>query len=144
MKNFVSFLGLSLSLFLFCLAAPVEARLLPRFRNASGGGRKSTGSGVIVSPRLSSDRKALNVYFANLNKTNEITYMLSYQTNGKDEGVYGSIDSSSGSSVSRKLLFGTCSSGVCRYHTNISGMKFEVTVELPSGKKAIRRYRVRV
>jgi len=136
------FLFLSLLFFIFVI--PVEARLLPRFRSSSAGSRKGTRSGVIVSPRLSADRKALNVYFANLNKTQNVTYMLSYQTNGKDEGVYGSLDSSSGNTVTRKLLFGTCSSGVCRHHTGITGMKFEVTVELLSGKKAIRRYRVRV
>ena len=144
MKKFISIFSLLLLFFLFRLVVPVEARLLPRFRNTSGGSRKSTGSGVIVSPKLSSDRKALNVYFANLNKASEVTYMLSYQTKGKDEGVYGSIDSSVGNSVTRELLFGTCSSGVCRYHTNITGMKLEVTISLPSGKRALRRYRVRV
>ncbi len=142
MKKFILFF--SLPLFFFCLKASVEARLLPRFRSSSAKTVRPSGSSVIVSPRLSPDRKALNVSFANLNKTSEVTYTLSYQTNGKDEGVYGSIDSSAGNSVTRELLFGTCSSGVCRYHTNITGMKLEVTVELTSGKKALRRYRVRV
>jgi hypothetical protein len=140
MKSFFSLLGL----LFFIFVIPVEARLLPRFRSSSGAGRKTAGSGVIVSPRLSSDRKALQVYFANLDKAKEVSYTLSYQTNGKDEGVYGLIDSSTGNTTTRELLFGTCSSGVCRYHTGITGMKFEVTVELPSGKKAVRRYRIKV
>lgn len=142
MKNCILFF--SLPLLFFYLAISAEARLLPRFRGSAARTARSSGSSVIVSPSLSPDRKALNVYFANLGKANEVSYTLSYQTNGKDEGVYGIIDSSSGSTATRELLFGTCSSGVCRYHTNITGMKFEVTVELPSGKKAIRRYRVRV
>jgi len=67
-----------------------------------------------------------------------------YQTNGKDEGVSGTIDSSSGLSVTRELLFGTCSAGVCRYHPNITGMKLEIVSELSNGKQTLRRYKIRI
>ena len=128
---------------LFLSADLANAKLLPRFRSAP---KKSTGvsSGVVVSPRLRSDRKALNVFFNNLNKAKNVTYTLIYQTGGKDEGISGSIESSSGNSTTRELLFGTCSAGVCRYHANISNMKLEIITELPSGKRLLRRFRNRV
>jgi len=141
MKKFIVFF--SLLLFFFYLARCAEAKLLPRFRSSSVGFRRPSTSGLAVSVRLRADRKALNVAFANLDKVKEVTYTLSYQANGKEEGVYGTINSSSGNTAAREFLFGTCSSGVCRYHTNISQMKFEVVAELFTGKKTIKRYRIR-
>ena len=118
-------------------------KILPRFKMIKKGGGSSY-SGVVVAPRLRGDRKALNVYFSNLSKAKNVTYTLIYETNGKDEGVSGSLDSSGGDAANRELLFGTCSSGVCRYHSSISSMRFEVVSELTSGKKLLRRFRIRV
>lgn len=134
---------LLLVVFLFA-SKPVEAKLLPRFAKSGQAGRGRYTSGVGVSAYLRGDRLALVVNFNNLNKANSVSYTLSYQTNGKDEGIGGVIDSSGGSSASRELLFGTCSSGVCRYHTNIANMKLEVTSELTSGRKTLKRFRIRV
>lgn len=130
---FLAFLFINLNLILDVNAQ----RLLPRFR----GVKKTVGSSV--SARLRGDRKALNVSFSNLKKARNVMYILMYQTNGKDEGVSGSIDLSS-DSTTRELLFGTCSSGVCRYHTSITNMKLEVTSEMTSGKKTLKRFRIRV
>ena len=104
----------------------------------------TAGSGVGTSVRLRSDRKALLVYFSNVSKAKSVSYVLMYQTNGKEEGVGGSIDSAAGNSAQRVLDFGTCSAGVCRYHSNITQMTFEVTIDLPNGKKTLRRFRIRV
>lgn len=129
--------------FLSVLLGPVEAKVLPRFRIArKTGGAVAVGS--VVSARLRSDRQALLVTFSNLQRVNNAAYTLMYQTNGVDQGVSGSLDSAAGNSVSRELLFGTCSSGVCRYHGNITNMKFEVVSELPNGKRVIKRFRIRV
>lgn len=128
----------------FLIISNVEASLLPRFRSLARTARRGSYSGILVSPRLRSDRKALIVNFANLKKVKNVTYTLIYQTNGRDEGVSGSLDASSGDAVTRELLFGTCSSGVCRYHTNISNMRLEVNTELTSGKRTVKRFRVRV
>ncbi len=135
--------GIVIYLAIFILLAKVEARVLPRFKS-KGTARVSVYSGLIVSPRLRADRKALLVTFNNLQKVKNATYTLIYQTDGKNEGVSGSVDSSAGNSLSRELLFGTCSSGVCRYHANISSMKLEITSELPSGKRSIKRFRIKI
>lgn len=49
--------------------------------------------------------------------TTEIEYELSYSTKaGSIEGVFGSIEIKGESKVTEEITFGTCSSGVCRYH----------------------------
>jgi len=128
----------------FVFSGAVEAKLLPRFKKASSGRQQIVSySGLVISPKIRSDRQALIVTISNLQKVNSVTYTLMYQTNGEDQGVNGTLDSSSGSSVTRELLFGTCSD-VCRYHQNISSMKFEVVSQLPNGKKTLKRYLIRI
>jgi len=133
---------LLLSLFLF--ASSVEAKLLPRFsspaRSSGGGGG---GGSLVVSPKLRGDRRALNVYFGNLSKAKSVSYILTYRGNDSDQGAMGSVDVASGNTT-RELLFGTCSTSVCTYHQGISNMRLEVTIELTSGKKIVKRYRVKV
>ncbi len=131
---------LSLLVFLF-VASKVEAKVLPRFR--TGGTGVITSSGVGVYPRFRADRLGLTVSFSNLQKANTVQYTLVYETEGKQEGVSGSIDSSGGPSATRELLFGTCSD-VCRYHTGLSNMKLEVITELTSGKRTMKRFRIRI
>jgi hypothetical protein len=134
---------LVLTITVFLSGAPIaEARILPRFGKAT---TRATSSfkGVSVSARLRADRKALLVTFGGLQNATGVTYTLTYQTDGKEEGISGSVDSSV-NSVTRELLFGTCSAGVCRYHSNITNMKLEVVSNLTSGKKSIRRFRIKV
>lgn len=127
----------------FIFTSGVEAKLLPRFTKTSNAGQRVVASGLVVSPKLRGDRQALTLSLSNLQKVNNVIYTLMYQTNGKDEGVGGTIDSSAGNSTTRELLFGTCSD-VCRYHSNITNMKLEIVSELPNGRKTLKRYRIRV
>lgn len=134
------------ALFLYFLTASTAvAGVLPRFQKAAKKPKAKVSSpGVSVSARLRSDRRAINIYLANLNKARQITYTLYYQTEGKDEGVSGSIGGASSDSVAREILFGTCSSGVCKYHTRITNARLEILTELLTGKKTLRKFRIRV
>ena len=67
-----------------------------------------------------------------------------YQSSGVYQGVSGTLDSSSGNSVTRELYFGTCSSGVCRPHGDLNNMKFEVISELTNGRKTLKRFKIRI
>lgn len=130
---------------LMVTASSVDARVLPRFR--SGAPASSSGaspSTVSVSPRFMSGKSGLRVSFNGISNAKKISYMLSYETNGKQEGVAGTITSADGNSTSRDLLFGTCSSGVCRYHEGLKNMKLEVRSDLKNGKTAVRRYRIKI
>lgn len=130
--------------FLFLGAQAAQARVLPRFRNAPVRTGAQAASGLTISAKLRADRKALFVSFGNLNKVVSVVYTLMYKTDGVDQGVSGTLSAVSGSGSSRELLFGTCSSGVCRYHQNITNMKLEVVSELPSGKRTLKRFRIRI
>ena len=122
----------------------VEAKgILPHFKNLSTKGRV-VASGAFVSPRMRADRRAIVVTFGNLKSVKSVSYALIYQTESSQEGASGSIDSSVGNSATRELLFGTCSSGVCRYHTGIKNARLEITTFLKNGKRTIKRFRIRV
>ena len=129
----------------FVFTGSVEAKLLPRFKGSGNVGKRqaTSYSGLIISPKIRSDRLALILNISNLQKVNSVTYTLMYQTNGEDQGISGTLDSSSGSSATRDLLFGTCSD-VCRYHQNISNMKLEVVSLLSNGKQTLKRYRIKI
>jgi len=138
-KNFVL-----LFVFLF-LVFPVQAKVLPRFVGGVKSGGGSSSSAFVVSPKLRGDKRALSIYFGNLSKVKNVSYVFTYQGNGMDQGAMGSVDASSGNSTTRELLFGTCSTNnVCIYHSNISSARLEVTIEQLSGKKTIKKYRIKI
>lgn len=143
----LKYMRLTIIIFILFLGfAPLSyAKILPRFATnvKSSGKSVKAPTGILISPKLRTDRKALTVYFSNLQAAKQVTYTLMYQTNGKEEGVRGSISGSVGS-ANRELLFGTCSSGVCRYHAGITDMRLEILTELTSGKKTLKKYKIKV
>jgi len=143
--QFALFLILFLVVFIFPSGA--QAKLLPRF-TATGSGVSTrapavSSKSVVIVPRFLPARNGLSVSFSGIQNANTVSYMLTYTTNGKEEGVTGSIDTSS-NIAKRELLFATCSSGVCTNHGKITNMRLEITSKLKSGKTAIRRYKIRV
>ena len=131
-------------IFLFSLIKnDAYARILPQAKISKTIPLKTLSASIIVTPKIRNDRHALIIYFSNLQNAESISYMLIYKTNGQEEGAGGSVKPSEGS-ASRELLFGTCSKNVCRYHTNISNMTFETTAQLKSGKKLIKRYKIKI
>lgn len=126
-------------IFLFIVSSQIvyAKKKLPAKRKTVGG-----GVGAIISPKLRGDRLALIVNFSGLLKVNSLSYALSYDTNGIPQGVVGTI-APTYDTTQRELLFGTCSAGVCRYHSNLTNMKLTVTSNLKSGKRAIKTFRVK-
>lgn len=123
----------------------IEAKVLPQAAKASfKTATKATGMGINITPRLRSDRRALIVYFSALQNAKSVSYSLTYDTSTQPEGAIGSVPITSPSSTSQELLFGTCSKNVCRYHTGIKNAKLEVSYTLKSGRKYIKRYRIKV
>lgn len=137
-------IAIALIVFFSLTVQSVSGKTLPQ---AKGGktivSKKLSGSGISVTPKLRGDRKALLIYFSNLQNSNSISYLLTYETNALRQGVEGSAKPSEGSAT-REILFGTCSANVCSYHNNITNMKLEVTAELKSGKTLLKRYKIRI
>lgn len=137
----VFFLLIFLTSLIFTTQA--TAKVLPQARGKTNVVPRVASSGITVSPRLRNDRKALIINFGNLHNATSVSYTLVYKTSGQEEGVGGTI-SQVGNSATRELLFGTCSGNVCRYHTHITNARLEVTYTKKTGKKFLKRYRIKV
>lgn len=125
----------------------VEAKVLPQ--SLKGGSKaavtkSSGGTGIGVTPRLRGDRRALIVSFSNLQNAKSVSYSLTYNTSLQQEGAIGSLTLGGLSTTTQELLFGTCSRNVCRYHSGVNNARLEVSYTSKTGKKYIKRYKIKV
>lgn len=145
-NNSLCIIGLLVIGYWLFSSSPVEAvtrRKLPGQTGISPVRNTGGSSAFGTSAKLRADRKAVILSFSGLTQVTSVTYMFTYDSNGKTEGSQGVIrDASAGSS--RELLFGTCSSGVCRYHSGIKNARIEVTAKLKNGKTYIKKFKIKV
>ena len=145
MRRQISFF---LALILF-LTIPYQV-LAAKTRTSRGGGTGSTSGYVSTSGRVTtsvrfrSDRRAIVINFAGLSNASSVNYSLTYDSNGLAQGAVGTMTNIAGSSDSRELLFGTCSHGVCRYHTGITNARLVITSKLKSGITTRKSYKLKV
>lgn len=145
MKKVLILLTVLFSVFLFTKEA--QAKTLPQ---AAKEGKQtavvknSVNAGISVSPKLRADRRALIVNFGSLQNASSVSYALTYKTSQQEEGAIGTLNLNKASSQTSELLFGTCSKNVCRYHTGISNMRLEVSYTSKSGKKYLKKFRIKV
>lgn len=143
MKHILLFITILVSVSLI-IPQTSFAKVLPQAKGKKVTGKAIGGvAGISVYPKLRGDRRALSVSFGNLQNANSVQYALIYVTNGQEEGAGGSVDTKISTS-SRELLFGTCSKNDCRYHSNITNARLEVTSKLKSGKTSVKRYKIRI
>lgn len=141
------FLVLILLLFTFFIVTEdTQAKVLPQSIKSTVKQTISaqTGTSIGVSARLRGDRRALIVSFSSLQNASAVSYSLRYKTNGQEEGAMGALNLTGSSTDTTELLFGTCSKNVCRYHTNITEAKLEVTYTNKAGKRYLKRFRIKV
>lgn len=134
---------ISFSFFTFDAQAKTLPQVKKTVQKSQSSAKSATGSTILVSPKLRADRRALIVYFSNLQNASSVSYSLTYKTSEQEEGVMGSLGLN-GSNDRAELLFGTCSKNVCRYHTGVGDVKFEVSYTSKSGKKYLKRYKIKV
>lgn len=99
---------------------------------------------VVVNSSVASNKQFVTLYLANLQKTKNVQYELSYTTDGKAEGAGGTIVSKGKYSLSRKLLFGTCSNKVCRYHKKLKNAVLTVIITFQDGTSITKTIKLRV
>lgn len=134
---------LAVIFFMIFSVSSSEAKVLPQATKSAKQSVSKSSSGITVSPRFRADRRAVVVNFSNLQNAQSVSYTLTYTQKGQEEGAIGTLNPTS-STASQELLFGTCSKNVCRYHSNISNVKLEVLYTLKSGKKYVKRYRLKI
>ncbi len=133
----------ALSLFFFVQTA--EARMLPQAGKSGGKPAvKSNSSTIGVSPKLRSDRRAILVNFSGLKNAKNVSYQLIYTHDGQEEGAMGGLNLHGQPSESAEMLFGTCSNGICRYHRNIKDARLEVSYTSISGKKYLKKFKIKL
>jgi hypothetical protein len=87
---------------------------------------------VTLTPR--SDGREVTLRLDNVKDADRVEYELEYQAGSTIQGVFGTIDLAKEKlPVSKKLLFGSCSRGKCRYDENVSGGS--LTLRLEGGKE---------
>jgi len=72
---------------------------------------------VTLAPR--EDGKELTLEVSNIGNSSTIEYELVYLSQGLSRGVVGSIEYNGETSVSRKILLGSCSKNVCKYDEGV-------------------------
>jgi len=122
--------------------APVQAkRKLPVLKSASTA--KSTSANVTVKVKFRSDRKGVILNFGNLTAATGVSYDLIYDTRGTTQNAGGAVKISS-ATANTEVIFGTCSSGVCRYDSGISNAKLQVSITLKNGRKIVKPFKLKV
>lgn len=86
---------------------------------------------VTLTPRT--DGREFTLDISRIKKAETIEYELVYLTHGLSRGVIGSIDLEGEKTISRKLLLGTCSRGVCKYDEDVTEGTLTLRFRGPEG-----------
>lgn len=131
-----------------------DAKLLPQSvkSKVKQSAIKSNSTTIGVYPKLRPDRRALNINFTNLQNAKSVSYMLVYEhssqqadkTSSQEEAAMGALNLTGGSTSKNELLFGTCSKNVCRYHSGVHNARLEVSYTLNTGKKYLKKFKIKV
>lgn len=130
-----------LAIFVFMMLA---FSLVPHVDVHAAAKKTSKKATVAVSTYVAPNKQSISLYLANLQKTKSAQYELSYTTDGKPEGAGGTIATKGKYSLSRKLLFGTCSNKVCRYHKKIKNAVLTVIITFQDGTSMTKTFKLRV
>ena len=130
-------------LFILIIASPTDVFAKKKLPGVTT--KQSAGStkGVSTSVKFTSGKHGIVATFSNLDIASSVSYSLTYSSRGIQEGAGGSLTDLSGTQT-RELLFGTCSSGVCRYHKNPKNAHFTVTTALQNGKKVSKVFKLKI
>lgn len=145
-KQFFSIATLLLVVFgIFTFTKTAEAKVLPQAKTSTQRSNILRDfKGIGISPKMRKDRRAIIINFSNLQNASAVSYLLTYQTNIQEEGAIGSLNLAEPSNQTSELLFGTCSKNVCRYHTGIRDAKLDISYTLKTGKKYLKKYKIKI
>lgn len=99
--------------------------------------------GARVSVKFRPDRRGLLINFSSFGNAVSVTYTLTYNSNGIPQGAGGTATPET-AGEQREVLFGTCSAGVCRFHTNITNARLTIDSKLNSGLIIRKPYRIKI
>ena len=143
MRKKLIFLTLIAS-FLFLFASPSQAlrKRTRKPRESSGPSVSYSARGIQTNVRFRPDRQALLISFSNFDNVESVSYELLYNANGLAQGVGGMAVI--GDTETKTLFFGTCSSGVCTSHRNITNARLSIRSILKDGTVVLKPFRIKV
>lgn len=125
----------------------VEAakKFVPRSTSSTTVRRIASGGGISIPAvvRYRGDKQGIYLYFSNFNGFDSVSYSFTYTSNGIPQGAGGTITNNNNPSAQRELLFGTCSSGVCTYHHNLTNARMVLTAHFSTGRVASKLFRIK-
>lgn len=87
-------------------------------------------------------KNTINTRFLLLKNVKNVSYMLTYNTNGVPEGVMGNFDPNGRNQVSKNIFLGTCSANSCVKHKNIKDIKMEVVFTYKDNRTETKTYNI--
>jgi hypothetical protein len=82
----------------------------------------------------SADKHEVTLEIKNIKNTNTLEYELTYLSKDIPRGVVGTINLKEGeTSITRKILLGTCSRNVCKYDEGVTGGTLTLRLRGPEG-----------
>jgi hypothetical protein len=115
-----------------------------KFVTKKTAGKTVISSGSIPSiVKYRSDKLGILFSFANFNGIESANYSFTYNSNGNPQGAGGTIRASNNPTSERELLFGTCSTSVCTYHSGLTNARLVLTVKMTNGNTVTKSYRIK-
>ncbi len=144
MKKLIIFLLVLFSLFLV-ISNPTRVNAAKKFAPKKKTVRttKPVTAGIPASVRYRGDKQGILMSFPSFNGIEFVSYSFTYETNGTTQGAGGTIRQDNNPTSQRELLFGTCSSGVCRYHYNLNNARLTLTARFTNGRASTKVYRIK-
>jgi hypothetical protein len=105
--------------------------------------KNTSAQGIPAIVRYRSDKQGILLSLSNFNGLESISYSFTYETNGVAQGAGGNITASNNPTTQRELIFGTCSTSVCRYHYNLSNARLLLSAKYTNGRTATKTYRIK-
>jgi len=112
-------------------------------KNGVSTAKASSGGSIPAIVRKRGDGLGLLMSFSHFNGLQSVAYSFTYTTGGLQQGAGGQVTSGNSPTSQRELLFGTCSGGVCKYHTGVKNAKLVLTAAFTNGRKVSKSYRIK-
>jgi len=97
---------------------------------------------LAISARLTGWKQYLSLSFRGVASTKEISYELSYDSNGIGQQAGGMVNVADGN-VTKNLFLGTCSHNACVSHKNVSNVRLKVAYLTTGGQNITKNYKVK-
>ncbi len=102
-----------------------------------------SSSSIPTIVKYRSDKLGILFSFTNFNNIDSVNYSFTYNSNGNPQGAGGTVRASNNPTAERELLFGTCSTSVCTYHSGLTNARLVLTAKMTNGNTVNKSYRIK-